>query len=427
MPRMRLNRITAALLFGISASGALSEPLERSVSPSRQFLIYGTNAQLRGAMSDAAEQVKANLLSILRQPDNWKTPIIVNLQFPQANLPDVPKSALYFSQTGAGLKLQLDLIIGADIHAPRIQRDLLRAILLERIYRAHSDIAPGSAYVEPPEWLLDGLLAAAPGYDRTPLADAAKSLAENKVVPLEEFLRQHPERLDSPGQSIYRACALALVQSLVDGSEGGARLARYIDNLSSASNDPIADLKSNFPALSANDIEKIWQSNVMKLSASQRFELLTFAETERRLDESLQIKLAKKTARLEEFLHGKLSSSDKAALQRLTQDLMLTGAAANPVMRPIVNEYQQIAERLLAGKRKGIAERLARLRATRTKLVARMNEVDDYLNWFEATQSKTSSGIFADYLRTAAERDERNARRRDAMSVYLDAIAQQIH
>lgn len=424
---MRLNRITAALLFGISASGALSEPLERSVSPSRQFLIYGTNAQLRGAMSDAAEQVKANLLSILRQPDNWKTPIIVNLQFPQANLPDVPKSALYFSQTGAGLKLQLDLIIGADIHAPRIQRDLLRAILLERIYRAHSDIAPGSAYVEPPEWLLDGLLAAAPGYDRTPLADAAKSLAENKVVPLEEFLRQHPERLDSPGQSIYRACALALVQSLVDGSEGGARLARYIDNLSSASNDPIADLKSNFPALSANDIEKIWQSNVMKLSASQRFELLTFAETERRLDESLQIKLAKKTARLEEFLHGKLSSSDKAALQRLTQDLMLTGAAANPVMRPIVNEYQQIAERLLAGKRKGIAERLGRLRATRTKLVARMNEVDDYLNWFEATQSKTSSGIFADYLRTAAERDERNARRRDAMSVYLDAIAQQIH
>ena len=33
--------------------------------------------------------------------DNWKTPIVINLEFPQANLPDVPSRALYFSQTGS--------------------------------------------------------------------------------------------------------------------------------------------------------------------------------------------------------------------------------------------------------------------------------------------------------------------------------------
>jgi hypothetical protein len=54
-----------------------------------------------------------------------------------------------------------------------------------------------------------------------------------------------------------------------------------------------------------------------------------------------------------------------------------------------------------------------------------MGDIDDYMNWFEATQAKTGSGVFADYLRTAAERDK-TSRRRDAISVYLDALEEQI-
>jgi hypothetical protein len=34
----------------------------RTVSPSQQFLIYGANAELRGAVSELAEQTKSNLL-----------------------------------------------------------------------------------------------------------------------------------------------------------------------------------------------------------------------------------------------------------------------------------------------------------------------------------------------------------------------------
>lgn len=414
----------AALLAVPGAPSLNAESLERTISPSRQFLVYGTHPQLRGAISDAAEQVKANLLSILRQPDHWKTPIVIHLQFPQANVPEIPRSALYFSQTGAGLKLQLDLVIASDVNAPEIQRELLRAILLERIYRHRPDIAPGTVYVQPPEWLLDGLIAAAPGHNRAPLADAvAPQIGANQVVPLEEFLRRRPEQLDSPGRLLYRAYSLALVQVLVEGTNGGARLARYIDNLSSASNDPLADLRSQFPAFSSNDVEKLWQSNVANLNTRQNYELLTFAETERRLAGSLRIQVAGKNIRLEDFPAAKLSPPQKAALIILSENLALIGAAANPAMRPLVNEYQQIAQLLAAGKRKGLEERLARLKTTRSKLVARMGNIDDYMNWFEATQSKTPSGVFAEYLKKAGDtRPER--RRRDAMSVYLDALEQ---
>ncbi|MEP6603676.1 MAG: hypothetical protein ABJB69_07005 [Spartobacteria bacterium] len=185
----------------VMAASLLAEPLERSLSPSRQFVIYGTDAPLRGAVSDAAEQVKTDLLSILRQPDNWKTPIVIHLQFPQANVPDIPAADLHVSQTGSGLKLQLDLVISANVKAPEIQRELLRVIVLERMYRHQTDIAPGAQYVQPPEWLLDGLLAAAPGFDRAPLADA---IVPDRIVPLEEFLQRRPDQLDSPARGLSR-------------------------------------------------------------------------------------------------------------------------------------------------------------------------------------------------------------------------------
>ncbi len=77
-------------------------PSEHSVSPSRQFVIYGADAAMRGAVSNLAERTKADFLVLLQQRDNWRVPIVVNLQPQQANLPEVPPAGLRFSQTGFG-------------------------------------------------------------------------------------------------------------------------------------------------------------------------------------------------------------------------------------------------------------------------------------------------------------------------------------
>src|SRR5580704_2947275 len=68
---------------------------------------------------------------------------------------------------------------------------------------------------------------------------------------------------------------------------------------------------------------------------------------------------------------------------------------------------------------------LARLQTTRARLATRMSEIDDYMNWFEATQSRTKSGEFAEYLKAAQEQNEARPRRRDALSVCLDALEEQ--
>ena len=192
---MKLSRCAtcaaSAFLAVTLVSGAAPE---RTVSTSRQFIVYGADVSLRGAISRRAEETKANLLSLLRRPDSWKTPIVINLQFPRANLPEVPPAALHFSQTGFGLKLQLDLIIAPNFNSAATEREWLRAILLEMIYRDRGDIAAGTAYVDPPDWLLDGVLAHAADRDSKPLAEALEPLVGiDKIMPLSEFLR--PESL----------------------------------------------------------------------------------------------------------------------------------------------------------------------------------------------------------------------------------------
>src|SRR5437773_8016936 len=185
----RFMKIKRRVIFTLSifACQSLQAALPaRTVSPSQQFVIYGANAALRGAVSELAEQTKVNLLALLRQPDRWKTAVIINLQPQQANLPEIPPAELRFSQTGFGLKLQLDLTIAQDLDGSLVKRELLRAILLEMIYRKEPDIAPDTAFVEPPDWLLDGVLALTPGRDRGPLIEALS--VSDKRISLEEFL-----------------------------------------------------------------------------------------------------------------------------------------------------------------------------------------------------------------------------------------------
>src|SRR5215212_11668150 len=96
--RMKRVAVLAATIFG--AHLLCGGPSQRSVSPSRQFVIFGADAELRGAVSNLAERTKADVLVLLRQRDDWKTPLVVNLRAQQANLPEQPPADFRCSQTG---------------------------------------------------------------------------------------------------------------------------------------------------------------------------------------------------------------------------------------------------------------------------------------------------------------------------------------
>jgi hypothetical protein len=428
--KSEIRRILAGAFLVLSIlvfDSIAAAPSERSVSPSGQFILYGGDAAWRGAVSTLAERTKANLLALLQRRDQWVTATVLNLQSRAPNLPEIPSAALRFSQTGSGLKLQLDLAISREINSVATERELLRAILLEMTYRNQTAIAPGDVYVEPPGWLVEGLLALTPNRDRASLINALA--VSERVTPLNEFLGQRLELLDSTGRLLYRAYSLALVQLLIESGEGHARLGRYIDNLSFVSNDPLRDLEAAFPQLAGNG-EKSWTSKIADIKSSGRADLPTFSQTEEKLADLLRTKFPAAVGRdkfvsLEDLYQKKLNSTQRLALQKFSQELMLLAAHANPVLRPVVQDYQQLAAQLALGKNRAVAARLAELKILRAELSARMSEVDDYLNWFEATQLKTRSGLFEDYLNTSNAAVPSRAHRKDAYSAYLDLMEEQ--
>ena len=403
-------------------------PQERSVSPSRQFTVFGADAVLRGAVSDAAERTKADFLALLRQRDNWTVPIVLNLQPQQANLPELAAAELRFSQTGFGLKLQLDVTFSRDLDVSLVERELLRAILLEMIYRKRPQLAAGTTFIEPPDWLIDGALALAPGHDRGQLVEALT--ATENTPTLEKFLQQRSAILDSAGRLLYRAYSLALVQMLLEPKDGAARLAQYIGRLSDASNDALTDLKAQFPLL-RSDAEETWQSRLHQLRNFQAYQLLTFAESERRLGELLQVKASEanrpsKLTSVAELAKRKPSAKEKMALNDLSHELLVFVVQANPVLRPIAREYGEMAALLARGKRRGIVKHLSRLETTHKQLASRMSDIDDYMNWFEATQMKNGSGNFTDYLKAIDQSQLSISKRRDPLTVYVDALEDQL-
>ncbi len=214
IPVYRVSLTVLSVLVWARALVAASP--ERSISTSRQFRVYATDIRLRGAICDLAERTKRDLLELTGQRDEWTTPIIVNAQYPQADLPEKPRAALNFAQTGFGLKFQLDLTIDLAVSQLEIRRELLRAVLLEMMYRRETNLPAGTAYVTPLAWLLDGIPPRQSDFDRGKLIDLLTgAVARGRIRPLKEFLRpQELSDLDAPSRLLYRAYSFALVEFL---------------------------------------------------------------------------------------------------------------------------------------------------------------------------------------------------------------------
>jgi hypothetical protein len=401
---------------------------EQSISTSRQFIVYGTDLAVRGAICDLAERTKRELLTLLNQHDDWRIPIVIDAQFWQANLPETPRLRVTLGQTGSALKLQLGLIVNSGVSQSEIRRELLRALLLEVMYRGQANLKAGDVYTSPPDWLLDGIPAEQSDLSRDQVARLlALPVAAKNILPLEKFLRERPELLDAAGRTLYRAYSRALVDLISHTPDGPRNLARFIADLPVSSNDSMAELRSHFPGLFDDDrAEQNWEKQVARLATEQPYQLLGIGETESLLAEKLQFKISErgleKSYKLEEFAFFLKSRSAQNVLNALTNDLRALATRAHPVYAPIIAEYADIAARLWRGKTAGIAKRLERLRVTRETMAAQMRQIDDYLNWFEATGLVRPSGEFADYMRAAERAAQPLRTRRDPISLYLDVL-----
>lgn len=422
-------RLVIGLL--IIAPMASAARIEQSVSTSRQFIVYGTELAVRGAICDFAEGTKRDLLGLLEQPDDWSTPIVINAQYPQANVPELPRLNVDLRQTGFGLKLQIDLVVDSATGRPELRREILRALILEMAYRAQPNIPAGASYRSPPDWLLEGVPGSQSELSRERVTSIlALPTATESVLPLEKFLAQRPELLATPGQLLHHAYSFALVDLLRHAPDGPRLLRQFVADLPVAADDPIADLRGHFPELFGPDTaERSWQKQIARLSIHQPYELMGSVETQQLLEEKLRLKISEhgavKIYELADFPLFVKQASARKALRAMAVELAALAIRAHPVYTPMIAEYAAVASRLANGSNIGIPRRLKNADAERSAVETQMRAVDDYLNWFEATSLGQTSGQFAGYLRAANRAEQQAPNRKDPISVYLDALAAQ--
>ena len=421
-----------ALAFFSAISRSSATPAQLSVSASRQFIVYGPDLSLRGAICDVAERTKRELLTLLGQRDDWATAIVINAQYPQANLPELPRLQVDLGQTGFGLKLQLDLVIDPAVSRVEIRRELLRALFLEMIYRREPRLPPGTTYASPPAWLLDGIPSEKSDLPRERVAALLASFAASgNVWPLHKFLGQRVELLDATTRNLYRAYSFALVDLLSHGPDGRRRLTQYILDLPRAANDPMEELRNHFQELFGTESAEVtWQKQIARFSRNQPYQLLSSAETERRLDEILRLTISdREKQRRYDLIQFPVFLKEKAAsraLAGLANDLTALATRAHPIYASIIAEYVQVVSLIQRGRTLSVPKRLEQLASTRKARSAQLRQIDDYLNWFEATSLVKPSGQFADYMKAADRAAQPERTKRDPISIYLDAVEMQL-
>lgn len=112
-------------------------------------------------------------------------------------------------------------------------------------------------------------------------------------------------------------------------------------------------------------------------------------------------------------------------LQRNLERLAQLKLQANPLYRPLINDYADVIGQMMKGKDKNVTAKLAELDRRRGKISQQAKAVESYADWYEASETKEYSGTYEDYLRLCEKIDKEIRPRTDAISKYLDALAKE--
>ncbi len=88
---MKPRLLAGLLLLPLGTAFAVLDLPKRSVSSSRQFVVYTNDADLRSKVAMRAEDLKTAVLETLDGKDEWKLPIILNIGSNPPNVKRPPR------------------------------------------------------------------------------------------------------------------------------------------------------------------------------------------------------------------------------------------------------------------------------------------------------------------------------------------------
>lgn len=447
----------------------VAEPLRDSaaarqdevVSRSEQFRISGGDQAQRATIAVLAEETKDELLKLIEpkdrdvgagngpskddsrdsaNDDKWKVPIRIRLHGKEGD-PMPPRTMSLRRRVVEGVNdLQLDIHMSRGIENERFKRMVTSALIYERALRTSAGKSPDAALFVPP-WVSDGMReASAWRMDQGNRRLYEALFRSGGVLGVDELFDMNDtdfDSMDAATRAAFRVASGALVMALLEQPQGVPGFRDFLTEVATHQGETPNLLRKHFPEmnLSETSLEKWW---ALQLASKGGLNLLTdimnIQQTETALAEALLLNV--RTA--EGILEAKDLSAwqEVAALEeverqeavRIAQDsLVHLSFRCFPSYRPMLQDYQTVLDSIAKGKTRGVAAKLASLDEVRETMILRAARGRDYMDYFEITRARETSGAFDDYLRLKEGLEENPHRRKDSLSQYLDRMDRIFH
>jgi hypothetical protein len=433
-------------LFLLSVPAALAQeagpvlralPLEEAevISHTQQFRIQGSDSATRAIAANLAEEAKSDFLNLIEQKDEWKIPIRVGLKGKQGDPTPLRETVIRpptFDESGFRMEILVNLSLGLRKESFKrvVSEALLYAYCLESLPKDEADIP-----LLVPQWMIEGLLEAISWQQKLSDRKLYDSLFRHgglfQLDDLFELNDAEHKQLDAMSKAAFRVSAGAVVMALIEQTDGKAGVRNFLKELASHQGEVTALLRKHFPDLnlSESSLEKWWALQLANKGMPPLTESLSIFETEHSLKQALGLryqdaeKLWQEIAIEEWQSIAELSKEERNEAVRSAQDdLLQLSYRCFPSYRVLLLEYQSLLIDFSKGNTDSLTESLATLTETRSNMLAKAERARDFLDFFEITRARETSGAFDDYLKLKAQLKNQPNPKQDHISRYLDRL-----
>ena len=438
---------TAAAVEEIPKAKQVVEPPAQSVpagadsviSRTNQFRVTDGNSLMRGTVAMMAEEAKTELLRLTDERDDWKVPVTVHLHGKQGDpLPPRTVSMNLLEVEGVS-QLRLDVHLSHGIEQEPFKRAVTAALLYERALRK-GPVADSEHPLFVPPWLTEGLREATAWRLNQSDKRLYQALFKSGLFKIDDLLAVNDatyDNMDAATRAAFRVSSGSLVMALLEQPQGKKGFREFLTDGAAYEGEMPALLRKQFPELnlSENSLAKWWALQLASKGGTNILtEILTIQQTEAALAAALQLNFRtpegiiqqKPLAAWTEL--AALKEPERVSAVRLSQDaLVRLSYRSFPSYRPLLVQYQVLLDAIAKNKTKDVARKLALLEEMRATMISRATRARDYLDWFEITRARETSGAFDDYLKLKERLNSHPRQRNDDMSKYLDRMDKIFH
>jgi hypothetical protein len=414
-------------------SDSVSPAQKITTSTSQQFRVSGNEPALRSSIAFLAERAKADLLTLSKSKDQWKVPISIILHGKQGDAIPRRSIAIELQWSEDGFRLNLHAHLAQGIDQERLRSAILTTLIYEQSLRT---IRPGPLderlLVRP--WLVEGLAEMidwrSGKSDRRLYQTIFQSGGLYRLEEMIDLSQKQFDESDSAMRTAFRVSAGGLMMALLEQPSGTDAFRSFIAEAAQFGGDMPVLLRKHFPGLnfSQKSLEKWWALQMANQSRNSLTEVMSIAETERALVAALKLRFRNEDGiprDADMSAWKELAALDEGArtygVRHAEESLVRLSFRCFPSYRSLLLDYQALLQAIIKPNKKiDIATKLSELEKNRVLMKQRGTRAIDYLDWFEITRARETSGLFDDYIKLKQRLDQGLMQHEDKISRYLD-------